>query len=239
MPSHKNHSTLVFYIHGEGWTHGNEEDEYEKIKVFIDNGFTVANVEYRLAKQAPALAVLEDVNCALAYLSNQAKKYQINPARIILIRGSAGGHLALLLGLQSVNPVYDQDCQLHQLKIAGIISKYGATDLMTWKPARRAGSASSTWLGDRITDTAFIQSLSPTSYVSPRIRQIPILFIHGKKDKTVPIEQAEVLYQKLKGNGNKTKLYIVDNGGHGNFAPLDNTRMNAVMIDFIREGIDR
>ena len=55
----------------------------------------------------------------------------------------------------------------------------------------------------------------------------------------MPIEQAEVLYQKLKGNGNKTKLYIVDNGGHGNFTPLDNTRMNAVMIDFIREGIDR
>ena len=106
--------------------------------MFIDNGFTVANVEYRLAKQAPAPAALEDVNCALAYLSNHAKKYQINPARIILIRGSAGGHLALLLGLQSVNPVYDQDCQLHQLKIAGIISKYGATDLMTWKPSQKS-----------------------------------------------------------------------------------------------------
>lgn len=54
------------------WTHGKKEAEYEKIKVFIENGFAVANVEYRLAKQAAAPAAVEDVHCALVYLLKNA-----------------------------------------------------------------------------------------------------------------------------------------------------------------------
>lgn len=239
LPAHKNKNTLVFYIHGGGWVHGKKEEEYEKIKVFIDSGFTVANVEYRLAKQAPAPAAIEDVNCALAYLINHAARYHIDRAKIIVIGASAGGHLALLLGLQSAAPVYTGGCRLHHLKIAGIISKYGPTDLMTWKPARSEGSASSAWLGDRVDDTSFIRSLSPVNYVTPKIRQIPVLFIHGNKDKTVPVEQAKTLYQKLKDNGNKTILHIVDSGGHGNFRPLDNKSMNEAMVRFVRACVNR
>ncbi|HTN39079.1 MAG TPA: alpha/beta hydrolase [Arachidicoccus sp.] len=233
----QNQQCTVFYIHGGGWTHGKKEDEYEKVKVFIEAGFTVANVEYRLAGQAPAPAADEDVHCALVYLLNRAKQYNINPEKVILIGASAGGHLALLLGLRSVNPLFDGGCKYPNLIIAGIISKYGPTDLMTWKPARQVGSSSSTWLGARLMDTAFIKTLSPVNYVSPKIRQIPVLFVHGKKDMTVPIRQAEVLYQKLKANGNKTKLFIAENGKHGNFSPADNVQMNKVMIDFILQSV--
>lgn len=52
---------LSFLCNGGGWTHGCKNNEYDKIKVFIKNVYAVANVGYRVAKEAVALAAVEDV----------------------------------------------------------------------------------------------------------------------------------------------------------------------------------
>lgn len=237
LPKTKGKNALVFYVHGGGWTHGNKEAEYEKIKVFIENGFAVANIEYRLARQAPAPAAVEDVYCALVYLLKHANDYKIDTKKVILMGGSAGGHLALLVGFQAVQPVYNGGCKYPGFKAAGIISKYGPTDVLTWEPARKIDGASAAWLGDKINNEKFIKTLSPVNYVSKEVQGIPVLFVHGKNDKTVPIQQAEILYQKLKQNGNDAELHIVENGKHGNFAPEDNVIMDAKMIAFVKKCI--
>ncbi|RRN77419.1 alpha/beta hydrolase, partial [Pseudoxanthomonas sp. SGD-10] len=168
-----------------------------------------------------------------------ADQYNIDRRNIILIGGSAGAHLALLVGLQSVNPIFAGDCNYSKIRIAGIISKYGPTDLMTWEPARNPKKASSSWLATRINDVEFIEALSPVNYVSKRTKNIPVLFIHGKQDNTVPITQSEVLYHKLLQNGNQTTLHVVENGKHGNFSKEDTRVMDYTMIDFVRRCIER
>lgn len=233
LPEGKKDNMLVIYIHGGGWTHGNKEAEYEKIKIFIENGYTVANVEYRLAPQAAAPAAIEDVNCAIAYLLGNVKQYRFDPKKVVLMGGSAGAHLALLAGLQSHKPLFTAGCTVKPFKVAAIISKYGPTDLLTWEPATKPGSASATWVGKRGTDTAFLQSLSPFYSVSGR--KIPVLFIHGDQDRTVPVEQSQKLYQKLKQLDYLTELYVVKDGKHGNFGAVETPKMDQKMLEFLAQ----
>jgi len=218
---------LVIYIHGGGWTHGKKEAEFEKFKVFLANGYAVANVEYRLADQAPAPAAIVDVNAAIQYLLKQSIILNIDPKRIVLMGGSAGAHLALLAGLRARKPVYSSK----PFKVAAIISKYGPTDLLTWDAATSPSSASSTWLGNRKTDTAFIKSLSPINYVVRN--NIPILFIHGDEDRTVPLQQSTALYDKLKKYGSITTLYVIKGGKHGNFGDVETAKMDLQMLSFL------
>jgi acetyl esterase/lipase len=239
QPVKKAKNALVVYIHGGGWIHGKKEEEYDKIKVFIDNGFSVANVEYRLARQAAAPAAVEDVNCALVYLLMHARKYHIDTKKVIIMGASAGAHLALLVGLQGTGKPspYNGECSYPKFKPAAIISKYGPTNLITWKAATSATSPFSQWLGDKRRDTSFVKAMSPIYYVNPTIKHIPILLVHGKKDHTVPFQQAVTFYQKLKSNGNPVEFHVVENGGHGRFAPKDDVLMNTAMVQFVKKCI--
>jgi len=218
---------LVIYIHGGGWTHGNKEAEYDKFKVFLANGYAVANIEYRLANQAAAPAAIVDVNMAINYLIKNAKDLNFDKSKVVVMGGSAGAHLALLAGLQSQNKIYKSK----KFKVAAIISKYGPTDLLTWKPATAPGSASATWLANRKNDTVFVKTLSPVNYVSNN--KIPVLFIHGDQDKTVPVEQSMTLFELLKKQGSPTEIYIVKGGKHGNFGDVETPKMDSVMIGFL------
>jgi len=237
QPPKKAKNALVIYIHGGGWIHGKKEEEYDKIKVFINSGFTVANIEYRLAGQAPAPAAVEDVHCALVYLLNHAKKYHIDTKKVIIMGASAGAHLALLLGLQGADETcpYNGGCNFPGFKPAGIISKYGPTDLVTWKAATASESPFSQWLGEKAQDTGFVKAMSPINYINPEIKQIPILLVHGKKDHTVPFQQAVMFYQRLKANGNPAEFHVVENGGHGRFSTSDNKLMDTAMIQFVKK----
>ncbi len=238
FPDNNHKNALVFYVHGGGWTHGSKNNEYEKIKVFIENGYTVANIGYRVAKEAIAPAAVEDVQCALGYLLKNAKKYNIDKNKVILMGGSAGAHLALLVGLQSPDPIFGCSLGPDRIAISGIISKYGPTDLLTWDPATNKQKGSSAWLGDRINDTTFLKTLSPVNFVSSSTKNIPVLFIHGSDDRSVPIEQSIVLYDKLKKNTNRTELHVVEQGKHGNFNPDETEIMNQKMINFIRSCVE-
>ena len=197
--------------------------------MFLANGYAVANIEYRLANQAVAPAAIVDVNMAINYLVKNAKNLNFDVNKVVLMGGSAGAHLALLAGLQSQCKTYNSQ----KFKVAAIISKYGPTDLLTWKPATAPGSASASWLADRKNDIAFVKSLSPVNYVSKN--KIPVLFIHGDKDKTVPIEQSTTLFELLKKQGSPTEIHIVKGGKHGNFGDVETPKMDSVMIGFLKE----
>jgi dipeptidyl aminopeptidase/acylaminoacyl peptidase len=146
--------------------------------------------------------------------------------------GSAGAHLALMVGLQSAAPVFAGDCDRKKINIAGIISKYGPTDLLHWDAVSKPGGAFSAWAGSKQKDTTFLKSLSPINCVFGK--KIPVLLIHGDQDHTVPVEQSITLYDKLKKNGNETTIHIVKNGGHGNFGPIETPIMDEKMISFIK-----
>ena len=90
--------TLVFY-HGGGWIGGTKEASFMSIMPWLEMGWNVVNVEYRMARVAEAPAALEDAMCALRYVVNNAKNNNIDTNKIVVSGESAGGHLALAVGM--------------------------------------------------------------------------------------------------------------------------------------------
>src|ERR1700682_3048069 len=92
------HPTLIFF-HGGGWVRGTKEASAMAILPWLEMGWNVVNVEYRMARVALAPAAVEDGQCALRFVVDGAKTYGVDVNRIVVTGESAGGHLALTTGM--------------------------------------------------------------------------------------------------------------------------------------------
>lgn len=234
-PKEKGPSPVVINIHGGGWNHGVKESQ-SGFNTFFRMGYAVANIEYRLTGQATAPAAVEDTRCALVYLIRNAKELNIDTSKIVIMGGSAGGHLALMGGLLGNDHRFDGNCPgVGNTRVAAIIDKYGITDVWDWGYGKNVKSKSAArWLGERATDQKFAASVSPIHYVdkdSP-----PVFIVHGDADPTVPYQQSVELYKKLKEAGVKTEFITVEGGLHGKFEKEKNSEINKKIAAFL-EGL--
>lgn len=233
-PAEKGLSPVVINIHGGGWNHGVKESQ-TGFSTFFKAGFAVANIEYRLTGQATAPAAIEDTRCALIYLVKNAKELNIDVNKIVIMGGSAGGHLALMGGLLGNDHRFDGNCPgVENIKVAAIIDKYGITDVWDWGYGKNLTSKSArNWLGDKANDQAFAASVSPITYVTKN--SPPVFIVHGDADPTVPYQQSVELHKKLKEAGVKTEFITVPGGLHGKFEKTVNSDLNKAIIKFIGE----
>lgn len=224
---------VVINIHGGGWNHGTKESQ-TGFTTFFKNGFAVANIEYRLTGQATAPAAVEDARCALLYVIRNAAQLNIDVNKVVVMGGSAGGHLALMAGMLGNDRRFDTNCPgKEEVKVAAIIDKYGITDVWDWGYGPRITSKSATnWLGSHAKDAAFAASVSPVSYVSKNTP--PVFIVHGDADPTVPYQQSADLYKKLTDAGVKTKFMTVEGGQHGKFEKEKNSMVNKEIIAFLK-----
>ena len=225
---------ILINIHGGGWRSGVKETQ-GGFNSFFNAGFAVANMEYRLSGQATAPAAVEDTRCMLIYLIKNAKALNIDPNKIIIMGGSAGGHLALMGGLLANDHRFDTNCPgVENVKVAAIINKYGIADVWDWTfgPEHKSSSPK-LWLGDKINDENFIKSVSPIFYVTKS--SPPIFIVHGDSDPTVPYQQSVDLYKKLQDLGVKSQFITVEGGLHGKFDKEKNSEINVAILKFISE----
>jgi len=225
---------VVINMHGGGWVSGAKEDQ-GGFNMYFNQGWAVANVEYRMRNEILAPAAVEDVRGAMQYLLNHANELHIDRNKIIFQGGSAGGHLALTGGYLQNNRIYDNDCQQYAgtIKVMAVIDKYGAADLMTFAPVY-PGMVS--WLGSRYSDDVFVKSLSPYEMIDANTP--PTYIIHGDADPTIPYTQSVRLQAKLQAAGVKNKFLTVPGGLHGGFPDAYNTQMETEVIAFLGEVIN-
>jgi len=233
-PKDKGPAPIVINIHGGGWNHGTKESQ-TGFSTFFKAGFAVANIEYRLTPQATAPAAVEDARCALAYIVKNAAALNVDVNKIVIMGGSAGGHLALMAGLLANDHRFDGNCKgVENIKVAAIIDKYGITDVNDWAYGPRITSKSATrWLGDKAKDAEFVKSVSPINYVNKN--NPPVFIVHGDADPVVPYQQSVDLHKKLQEAGVKTQFVTIPGGLHGNFPQDKNSELNKSIISFLRE----
>ncbi|MCY4078512.1 MAG: alpha/beta hydrolase, partial [Acidobacteria bacterium] len=132
--------TLI-YIHGGGWTNGSKEGSALTFLPYLEMGWSVVNVAYRLADAAHAPAAVEDCRCALRWVYRNAERMGFDVGRIVVTGNSAGGHLALTTGMLPASAGLDRQCpgdrrrvwttgttSTAPLEVAAIINWYGITD---------------------------------------------------------------------------------------------------------------
>ena len=140
----------VLHIHGGGWTGGSRESVILRAMPFLEMGFAVVNISYRLARVAEAPAAVEDCLCALRWVIRNAKQYNFDVNRIVVTGYSAGGHLALTTGMIPASAGLDRQCPgPEELKVAAIVNWYGITDVADLLDGANRRTYAVQWLGSR------------------------------------------------------------------------------------------
>ena len=229
----------VLHIHGGGWTGGTRESVILRAMPFLEMGFAVVNVSYRLARVAEAPAAVEDCLCALRWIVRNAKEYAFDVNRIVVTGYSAGGHLALTTGMIPQSAGLDRQCPgPEELKVAAIVNWYGITDVADLLDGANVRSYAVQWLGSRTDRVEVARRLSPLTYVRRDLP--PTLTIHGDADPTVPYAHATRLHAALQKAGVTTELVTIPQGRHGNFPLPEQVRaVEAMRACLAKHGITR
>jgi len=226
--------TLI-WIHGGGWTGGTKES-FSGIPAYLTMGMNIVNVEYRLARVAPAPAAVEDCRCALRWVIRHAKEYGIDVNRIVVGGGSAGGHLAMTTGMLTAAAGLDRLCPgPDNLKVAAIVNWYGISDVNELLDGPNMKPYAVTWLGSAPDREQIAKRVSPLTYV--RAGLPPVLTIHGDADPTVPYTQSVRLHKALSDAGVVNELMTIPGGRHGFECCTAAQRANA--YGKIREFLER
>ena len=207
---------VLMYIHGGGWVRGSKEANVLRILPYLEMGWAVVNVGYRLGPVARAPAAVEDGLCALRWVIQNADEYNLDPSRIVTTGNSAGGHLALTTGMIPASAGLDRECPgSEELRVAAIINWYGITEVGDLLEGPNIRGYAVEWMGSLENRFEIAERVSPMKYV--RAGLPPTLTIHGDADPTVPYQHAVALHRKLDEVGVPNVLHTVPNGGHGGF----------------------
>ena len=224
--------TLVF-MHGGFWVGGAKENSITSIMPWLEMGWNVVNVEYRLGRVAQAPAALEDAFCALKFVATQAMVYNVDVNRIVVSGESAGGHLALSLGVLPASLGMDRECANNtpMPKVAAVVNFYGITDVPDVIDGPHAAAAAMRWFGAMPNRMELAKLISPINYV--RADLPPILTIHGDADTTVPYDEAVRMHAGLAKAGAKHQLVTIPGGRHGGFTPEQRTMIFTTIREFL------
>jgi acetyl esterase/lipase len=206
----------LLYIHGGGWTSGSKESSVLTFLPYLEKGWSVVNVEYRLARVSLAPAAVEDCLCALRWVIHNAKTYNFDTNNLVVTGNSAGGHLALTTGMLPVSAGLDRECPgPEQLKVSAIVNWYGIADVEDLLDGPNMKTYAVTWLSSMENRRDIARRVSPIHYV--RAGLPPIITIHGDADPTVPYSHAVRLHEALEKAGVPNALVTIPGGRHGGF----------------------
>ena len=227
-------SPVVIYIHGGGWRQGDKrpsENTFRVEHLILDAlkgamhsaGIAVVSINYRLSDVAVYPAQVDDVTRAVQFVRHHAKEWRLDPPRIAVLGPSAGGHLALWIGLHPdrANPKSSDPVERESTRVRCTVNYYGVTDfhLLQQHPDSYRIPAFRQLFGysekdslSKLTEEQ-MDAASPVSYIDRE--SSPVFTAHGTGDVVVPVEQAEVLIAKLTEKGVAAENYLLPGGNHG------------------------
>jgi acetyl esterase/lipase len=223
----------IICIHGGGFKGGKREGFDAQCIRLAQHGYVAMTVTYRLAPTFKFPAAIHDVKAAVRWARANAAKYRIDPARIGVTGGSAGGHLAQFLGVTGDVKEFEGDGGNagQSSKVACVVNVYGPSDFTkSYGKSVDAAEVLPLFLGDDL-EKARPQHIraSPLYWVTPNAA--PTLCIHGTEDKYVAHEQAVWMIDKLKAAGVEAELLTLPGAGHG-FKGKDAETAEKAMIAF-------
>jgi len=192
----------VIIVHGGGFVGGTSRNGSEAYcaDFLTPAGYAVFSTNYRLAPAATLKDMVADVQRAIGWVTAHAAQYNVDPKKIVLLGGSAGGYLSNMAGLKARHG-----------ELAAVVTLYGISDLAAM--GKPEDMEKHRLLGDAPVTPDSLLSASPITYVGPG--EPPFLLIHGDHDESVPFQQSVNLRDALQVMGDKVELIRIPAGIHG------------------------
>jgi acetyl esterase/lipase len=223
IPNEGTKFPLLLWVHGGAFRLGDKTDHVPL--EYLDWGYAVASINYRLSQHAIFPAQIEDVKAAVRWLRANAEKYHIDPTRFGAWGPSAGGHLVVMLGLTGMTNTFDVGENLEvSSQVQAVVDHFGPTDFLQMDTQRLpegmihnvSDSPESELVGGLLQENQErVAKANPINYVSRDAP--PFLIVHGDKDPLVPHQQSILLNNALVAHGVPVSFYTVVGEGHGNF----------------------
>ena len=212
---------LIIWVHGGAWRGGNKNRPGPTLP-FLDKGYAVASVGYRLSQEAIFPAQIQDCKAAVRWLRANAGRYNLNPERFGAWGSSAGGHLVALLGTAGNVSDWENVGEHRDVssRVQAVCDWFGPTDFLRMDDVPGAighnapNSPESQLIGAPIQENADkVARANPITYVTPD--DPPFLIMHGTVDLTVLPNQSELLHRALQAKGVTATLLLIEGQGHG------------------------
>lgn len=223
---------VLAYVHGGAWIRGDKSEAAMFARSMTDQGYLVVSINYRLYPTGRYPAMIEDVKCAIRFLRANASEYNLDPNRIGAVGVSAGGHLVALLGTSEASAGMDVGEYLDQSsRVQTVVAMAPVTDLTRKFPNADIELMRHVGFGE---DN--IVQASPITHVTAD--DPPFLLIHGDRDEVVPVEQSQLMYDRLVEANVPVELVIVKNGRHSLIASDGSAtptwaEINQIIQDFL------
>jgi acetyl esterase/lipase len=228
----------VIQVHGGGWIAGSRVEQGIPLLNFMaSNGWIGFNVDYRLSPRATLPDQVIDVKRAIAWVREHADELGVDPERICLTGGSAGGHLTALAALTADDRSLQPGFEDADTSVAAAVPFYGVYDMLDEDVVYYEGLRS--WLLEEIVikrrraeDPDAFRAVSPTHRVHAGAP--PFLVFHGERDTLVPPEDARGFAERLRAVSRNQALYVELPGAEHAFDLMPSLRTARVV-----EGIER
>ncbi len=225
----------LIFIHGGGWSSGNRSDYQVYTIAFAQKGYVAATISYRFAQEALFPAAVEDAKCAVRWMRANAAELHVDPDRIAVLGGSAGGYLALMVGYTAGDKRLEGQGGHEGVSSAvqAVVDLYGPTDLDS--PIAHDNPTVTRFLGKHFKDDPeLFRFASPINHVDAK--DPPTFILQGTIDSIVPVDQSDMLAEKLKKLGVPYWYDRLDGWPHTmDIAKPVNQRTQTLITEFLKK----
>jgi acetyl esterase/lipase len=202
----------IIQVHGGGWLSGSRlEQGIPLLNQMAALGWVGFNIDYRLSPQATWPDHIVDVKRAITWVRERAVELSVDPERIAITGGSAGGHLTALAGLSENDPAFQPGFERADTSLLAAVPFYGVYDLTNsaghYYPELR------NWAFEQVViklpldgNREVYERASPLFRVHPGAP--PFMVIHGERDTLTPVADARDFVEALRAVSDSEVRYI-------------------------------
>jgi acetyl esterase/lipase len=202
---------VLFYIHGGAWILGDKREQgLPMIYHMAAQGWVCVTINYRLSPRSAWPDHIVDCKRALVWVKENISAYGGDPDKIVVSGGSAGGHLAALVGLSPNDPDFQPGFEDKDTSVMGCVPIYGVYDFTNQAKSFAPGFVK--FVEKKVFKKKLIENLEDFQAASPYYRihpqAPPFLMLAGRNDTLVPVREARRFYYRLKEVSTSDVFYI-------------------------------
>lgn len=202
---------VVLYIHGGGWLINHKQsdpDHLARLDPLFDEGYAFASINYRSLPVHRFPAPVEDALCAVRFLKENEKRFNIDGNRIVVYGNSAGAHIAAMVGVLGYgDKLKTTEYPNRSSSVRGILTIGGQMDFT--QHVTRANRLRTAWFAGGYDDLKPYPAAHVNRYTPP------FMLVHGTEDKNVRYQQAELMAKALEKQKIPYQLLLVQYADHG------------------------
>ncbi|MGB5567139.1 MAG: alpha/beta hydrolase [Acidimicrobiia bacterium] len=240
-PGDATNRPALLYIHGGGWTVGDKREQgLPLLHSMARNGWVCFSANYRLSPGATFPDHLVDVKASLVWIREHGADYGADTSFVAVAGGSAGGHLAALVGLSENDARYQPGFESDDTSVQAVVPIYGVYDT-----TNRLGVQSDQYvpmLMEPLVMKAFLEDEPEKFHDASPLDRIhgdvpPFLVVQGDRDTLAPVEEAREFVEQLEGISKSRVLYMEFPGAQHIF-DLFYSNQSAQMVEGVLAFLD-